>query len=371
MEEFHLEFAPIRANRQDFEEYEKQLNQCHDQILQIKRQLRSKIVRSEDIGVRLQKISTIVIETKKQSHNLGECLGSILKEYENTEKRIQGKNIEENTMFMQQEAVLGSRAHGGGGGKFDETIKDEFEDGFESNGKDSIRDAVIEEVTDPKNVIPIGGFINWFCSVKGPEGANSFIMVDPRNLGYRMIQNADKIKLIGKGLTGIFSVIGALCDYNSLIKKGESIDKALSKSIAHVGVGLLSSAAAGWVTGVVASAVSGAAAGGAAGSVVPGAGNLAGIVVGGAVGLLAGVVVNTVGNMGVDRIIDTIPKTLDWTADRIEEAKDWTVDRVTEVKEWADNQKEKVENYINKLRPEFSDAPADYQRGYCVGSVYC
>ena len=211
--------------------------------------------------------------------SMGSSLISIGNEYANADRGASGAftgNISTGTKAVVPQTVSGSSQSSG-----NDSIADRYSSSFGDQFWGDLRDTVIEQAGN--TIVKIGGFINYSRGlVFGPNGKNSFVILDPSvtQVTSKWINAGAKIATGAKyGLP----VLGGIIDFISLKNSGTSTANAFLKSSAHVAISL-----------------GGAAVGGIIGSVIPGPGTA----VGAAVGFISGTVISTLGNAVFDFVYD-------------------------------------------------------------------
>lgn len=223
--------------------------------------------------------------------SMGNSLISIGNEYANADRGASGAftgNISTGTKAVVPQTVSGSSQSSG-----NDSIADRYSSSFGDQFWGDLRDTVIEQAGN--TIVKIGGFINYSRGlVFGPNGKNSFVILDPSvtQVTSKWINAGAKIATGAKyGLP----VLGGIIDFISLKNSGTSTANAFLKSSAHVAISLGG--------GAIGESI-GAAVGGIVGSVIPGPGTAVGAVVGGVVGFISGTVISTLGNAVFDFVYD-------------------------------------------------------------------
>ncbi|MBC1497008.1 hypothetical protein HB880_03935 [Listeria welshimeri] len=159
------------------------------------------------------------------------------------------------------------------------------------------------------------GIINVLEGIKGPDGVNSFVMVNPNGVGSQMIKYGKNISTAGKSLGYGFVVAGfGLGMYDDMNDKGKTVGQAISHNtistgigtgagiLGTVGVGLLVSNPGGWA-------------------------------------VLGGIAVGTIVSVGFDYLYDNnilhIQDGLDWAGDKLDSGIDWASDKIDEGVSWS------------------------------------
>lgn len=157
----------------------------------------------------------------------------------------------------------------------------EFPDDFKQETGLEVLGKILE--SGGENAGRIGGWINYITGIKGPVGANSFVIVDEEvsKLTTTLVQNGGKLAAFGK--YGV-PIIGAVIDFGAQVASGEDVVDAGVKAGAHLAIGI----GAGKVGALIGTAL------------CPGLGT----VVGGAIGFVAGAVISVVGGYIFDTIYD-------------------------------------------------------------------
>ncbi|MBC1446060.1 hypothetical protein HB805_05805 [Listeria welshimeri] len=159
------------------------------------------------------------------------------------------------------------------------------------------------------------GIINVLEGIKGPDGVNSFVMVNPNGVGSQMIKYGKNISTAGKSLGYGFVVAGfGLGMYDDMNDRGKTVGQAISHNtistgigtgagiLGTVGVGLLVSNPGGWA-------------------------------------VLGGIAVGTIVSVGFDYLYDNnilhIQDGLDWAGDKLDSGIDWASDKIDEGVSWS------------------------------------
>lgn len=183
----------------------------------------------------------------------------------------------------------------------------------------------------------LASFINTATAVaKGPEVANSFIIVNPS-----VVSKTSGAINMGSKVSSLMSstaakigvpVIGGILDFGCMLHDGEEVEDAAIKAVAHVGIGLAGGAAGAKIGAIIGTVV------------FPGIGTVAGAVV----GILAGVAITTIGNGLFDAIYDN----REAIGESISEG-------IAAAKEWAAEQGEKVEQTVSDVKEYLGEKTAE------------
>lgn len=161
------------------------------------------------------------------------------------------------------------------------------------------------------------GIYNATVVIKGPEGPNSFIMMDPKyadeTLKWSKISSIIDSKACKIGIP----IIGGIIDFIIMLLNGEGIGDAGFKSVAHIGIGGVCEAAGKKIGGMIGTAI---------GSAFPGVGNIIGGVIGSVIGSIIGLVIGKILSDVFDRVYDNPEGVSDYIGSIWDGTKKWVGD---------------------------------------------